>query len=75
MKRFSTLTVTGGEKEKAYKVLVLRQPKICLVTRQKKSQDSIKMASDGILILDADVGEGWNQFKKVSSDRLWSYPC
>jgi len=28
------------------------------------------MASDGILILDADVGEGWNQLRNMSSDRL-----
>jgi len=56
--------------EKAYKVLVLKYPKICLVTRQTKSQDSIKMASDGILILDADVGEGWNQLRNMSSDRV-----
>jgi hypothetical protein len=28
------------------------------------------MASDGILIMDADVGEGWNQLRNMSSDRL-----
>jgi hypothetical protein len=64
------VTGGGGKKKKAYKVLVLKYPKICLVTRQKQSQGSIKMASDGILILDADVGKGWNQLRNMSSDRL-----
>jgi len=67
MKGFSVLQQVGG---KAYKVLVLKYPKICVVTRKKKSQDSIKMASDGILILDAYVGEGWNQLRNMSSDRV-----
>jgi hypothetical protein len=33
------------------------------------------MASHVILILDADVGEGWNQLSNAFSDKLWSYLC
>lgn len=68
MKGFSILAATGWGED--IQILVLKYPKICPVTRHKKSQDSIKTASDGILILDADVGEGWNQLRNMSSDRV-----